>query len=151
MTNATLIKTVIFDAPRETVWAFLTEKDQLAKWFHPALADFAEGENYALVGLDDTGVQKKLCWGTVLKMDKPNKLICTFTISPLNGAMTTLTWTLEEIQNGTKLTLHHEGIADAASEAAIGILLALDKGWDEHVGTLRTQVNSFISKGCASA
>jgi uncharacterized protein YndB with AHSA1/START domain len=149
MDNATLIKTMIFDAPRETVWAFLTEKDKLEKWFHPALADFAEGEDYALVGLDEKGVQKKICWGTVLKMIKPDKLVYTFTISPLNGAMTTVTWTLEEIKNGTKLTLRHEGIADAAGEAALGILMGLDSGWDGHVDALKTQVNSSTGSGCA--
>ena len=30
-----ITKTVFLKAPRDTVWAFLTEKDKLARWFHP--------------------------------------------------------------------------------------------------------------------
>ena len=70
-------------------------------------------------------------------MDKPGTLVYSFTIGPLNGAMTTVTWKLEEIQDGTRLTLQHEGISEAAGEAAIGLLMALDKGWDKHLGSLR--------------
>ena len=81
MSNTTLSKTTLFDAPPETVWSFLTEKDKLAQWFHPATADLVEGEDYALVSEDENGKQTKLCWGTVLKMDKPNTLIYSFTIS----------------------------------------------------------------------
>jgi uncharacterized protein YndB with AHSA1/START domain len=150
MSNATLVKTFIFAAPRETVWSFLTEKDKLAQWFHPATSDLVEGEDYALVNEDDNGIQVKQCWGTVLQMDRPNTLVYSFTVGPLNGAMTTVTWSLEEITGGTKLTLKHEGIEEAAGEAAIGLLLGLDKGWDKHVDELRLVVNSNDISGCSS-
>ncbi len=45
MSTGTLIKTIIIDASQETVWSFLTEKDKLAIWFHPADKDFVEGED----------------------------------------------------------------------------------------------------------
>ena len=148
MSNTTLTKTFIFAASRETVWSFLTEKDKLAQWFHPATADFVEGQDYALVREDDNGSEVKQCWGTVLQMDKPNVLVYSFTIKPLNGAMTTVTWTLEAIPNGTKLTLKHEGIGEAAGEAAIGLLLALDEGWDKHIDALRHLIKSAHTSGC---
>ena len=69
-------------------------------------------------------------------MEPPSVLVYTFTIKPLNGVMTTVTWTLEEIYGGTKLTLEHEGL-DAAGSAALGLLAALDAGWDRHLGGLR--------------
>lgn len=140
MTDTTLLKTVFFAASRETVWSFLTEKDKLAKWFHPADADLVEGEDYALMGKTDDGAPSKLCWGTVLKMDKPSKLIWSFTVRPLNGAMTTVTWTLEEAIGGTKLTLAHEGIEAAAGESALGLMMALDAGWDAHLKDMRDAV-----------
>lgn len=148
MSNTTISKTYVFAASRETVWSFLTEKDKLAQWFHPATADLTEGEAYALVEKQKDGSEVKQCWGTVLEMDKPSTLVYSFTLGPLNGAMTTVTWTLEEIQNGTRLTLKHEGIEEAAGEAAIGLLLALDKGWDEHVDSLRSLLNTKVSSGC---
>ena len=148
MSNATLIKTFIFATSRETVWSFLTEKDKLAQWFHPSISDFVEGEDYALVREDDNGTQVKQCWGTVLRMDKPNSLVYSFTIRPLNGALTTVTWTLKETEGGTILTLQHDGIEEAAGEAAMGMLLALDKGWDKHADQLRDSISPLLNNEC---
>lgn len=139
-TDSTLVKTIFFAASRETVWSFLTEKDKLAKWFHPANADLEEGKDYALMGKADDGAPSKLCWGTVLKMDMPSTLVWSFTVRPLNGAMTTVTWTLEEAAGGTKLTLAHEGIEAAAGESALGLIMALDAGWDAHLKDMREAV-----------
>lgn len=148
MSNSTLIKTFIFAASRETVWSFLTEKDKLAQWFYPATSDLVEGEDYALIREDDDGTQVKQCWGTVLRMDKPNSLVYSFTIEPLNGVLTTVTWRLEETQGGTILTLRHDGIEEAAGEAAIRILLALDKGWDKHADQLRDLITPTFNNEC---
>ncbi|MBL4870926.1 MAG: hypothetical protein JKX72_08230 [Robiginitomaculum sp.] len=52
--------------------------------------------------------------------------------------MTTVTWTLEEAYNGTKLSLMYEGISEAAGEAAMGLLIALDEAWDKHLVKLRS-------------
>lgn len=148
MSDTTINKSCFLAAPRETVWAFLTEKDKLAQWFHPAIADLVEGEDYKLVekGIDDS--EAGICWGTVIKMDKLAKLVYTFTIQPLNGAMTTVTWTLKEIEGGTKLTLKHEGVSKATGEAAMGLLMALDKGWDEHLATMRNSLNPQSNEHC---
>ena len=113
MSETTLTKTVILNADRETVWSFLTDKDKLGTWFHPAETNLAEGENYALTGTSDAGETVKVCWGNVLEMRAPELLKYTFTVKPLNGAMTTVTWLLEELTGGTRLTLVHEGLADA--------------------------------------
>jgi len=40
MNTTTITKSIFFNAPRETVWAFLTDKDKLGEWYHPAEADF---------------------------------------------------------------------------------------------------------------
>lgn len=139
--NDTITKTVFFKASPDIVWAFLTEKDKLAQWFHPAEADLANGKDYALVGKSAEGELVKQCWGTVQHWEPPSKLIYSFTVKPLNGVMTKVTWTLNETHGGTKLTLNHEGLA-AAGDAALGLLTALDAGWDEHLGRLRTMVSS---------
>ncbi len=137
MTDATITKSIFFNASREIVWAFLTQKEKLALWFHPAEADLVEGEDYALISKADDGSVTKQCWGSVVEMDKPSRLVYTFTIKPLGGEMTTVTWTLEEAHGGTKLSLVHEGISKAAGDAAMGLLMALDAGWDKHLASLR--------------
>jgi len=77
-------------------------------------------------------------WGKVLLMEVPNKLVYTFIIAPFKGAETVVTWVLEEAAGGTRLTLTHEGIAEASGDGALQLLQALDKGWDEHLGQLRS-------------
>ena len=137
MSESTITKSIFLDASAETVWSFLTQSEKLALWFHPAEADLVEGQDYALIETADDGSQSKVCWGTVLTMQKPSRLVYTFTVKPLAGDMTTVSWVLEEIHGGTKLTLTHEGISEAAKEAALGLLMALDDGWDKHFATLR--------------
>lgn len=138
MSDATITKTVFFAASRETVWSFLTDQDKLAQWFHPADADLVEGQDYALVGKAEDGSTVKQCWGNVVQMDPPASLVYSFTIKPLAGKMTTVSWLLEEAHGGTKLTLKHEGIGAVAGDSALGLLMALDEGWDKHLGSLRS-------------
>jgi len=137
MTNDTINKSAFFAVPRETIWAFLTKKEKLALWFHPAESDLVENQDYALIQKSEDGSVTKQCWGTVVEMTKPSRLVYSFTIKPLAGEMTMVTWTLEEVHGGTKLSLTHEGIGRAAGDAAIGLLLALDGGWDKHLSKLR--------------
>jgi len=137
MANDTITKSIFLAAPRETVWTFLTRKDKLGLWFHPAEADLAKGQDYNLIRKEEDGSSTKMCWGSVLEMSAPDYLSYSFTIKPLQGQMTTVSWTLEEVHGGTKLSLTHEGIGSAAGAAAMGLLTALDAGWDKHLAQLR--------------
>lgn len=144
MSESVMRKTVYFNVSREVLWQYLTEKDKLALWFHPAEADLADGQPYALVGAESGD---KLCWGEVLSMNAPESMRWSFTIQPLGGAMTTVHWLLESSNGGTQLTLTHEGIDTAAGEAALGLLMALDAGWDEHFAKLREAVSGAAAAG----
>jgi len=141
MSTSTMTKSIFLSAPRETVWAYLTEKDKLGEWFHPADVDLVEGKPYALLG-DASDSESKMCWGEVLSAKKPSFLSYTFTIKPLGTATTTVSWTLDEVAGGTRVTLVHEGIAEASGEAALGLLMALDSGWDSHFGKLREKMSA---------
>lgn len=143
MGDATIQKSIFLAAPKQTVWEFLTDKDKLGSWFFTADANLAQGRSYELSQKDDDGSPKKMCWGEVLKMDAPNRLEFLFTIAPLGGQMTTVVWELEDAVGGTKLSLTHSGIegavgSDGGSVAAtLGLIMALDGGWDKHLGALR--------------
>lgn len=136
MSTTTINKSIFLPANRETVWQFLTDKNKLGEWFHPAAENLVEGKPYMLLG-DANDSESKMCWGDVITAKKPSSLVYTFTIKPLGGAMTTVNWTLEEAAGGTKVTLVHEGIGEAGGEAALGLLMALDEGWDKHFSKLR--------------
>lgn len=135
MAEADIVKSIFLAASRETVWAYLTEKDKLGEWFFRAKADLADGKDYTLMGVADGGAPVKNCWGTVVHMEPPSKLIYSFTITPFEGAMTTVTWTLEEENSGTMLTLTHDGIS-AAGEAALSVFADVENTWGKFLSTL---------------
>ena len=144
----TLSKTIFLATTPDVVWAYLTEQEKLGQWFLPSSADLVEGQDYELMQTQKDGSQQKVCWGRVVSMDKPNSIDWTFTIKPLAGAMTTVHCPLEASNGGTRLTLTHDGISDAAGDSALGLLLALDKGWDEHFMSMRSAMSSTDSNGC---
>ncbi len=135
--HTTIRKTVFFNASRETVWAFLTEQDKLAQWFHRPGKDLADGEDYALIRADDDGSKGPIIWGRVISMEAPSKLVTSFIITPFGGTETIVTWVLEEAAGGTRLSLTHEGVAEAAGAETLRMLMSLDRGWDEHLETMR--------------
>ena len=87
MSTTTIHKTIFLNAPRETVWAYLTDKDKLGEWFHPAESDLVEGKPYILLS-DPADSESKICWGDVLNAKKPSFLSYTLTVKPMDGAMT---------------------------------------------------------------
>ena len=125
----------------------MTDKDKLAILFYPADKDVVEGEDYALLRDPDGGAgdDNKIYWGQVIRMSPPDELVCTFTVHMLAGATTILTWKLEEVFEGTRLTLKHEGIDEAAGDQAFGLLRSMDVGWDKHFATLRDAASSPLS------
>lgn len=128
----TINKSIYLAASKESVWGFLTEIDKVKIWFHRYDTDLAEGREYKIFG-QESGDQ--LGFGTVLKAKPHDLLEYTFAIGPMQGATSTVRWTLEEAAGGTRLNLEHSGLSDDAD--AFGLILALDKGWDEHLGRMR--------------
>ncbi|MEM7269059.1 MAG: SRPBCC domain-containing protein [Pseudomonadota bacterium] len=132
MTDAIIRKSIYLAASPEKVWAYLTEADKLAAWFHPAKADLATG-HYSL--LDSQG--EDLCWGEVLEANPPRRMVWTFTARPMGGLVTRVEWGLEAVNGGTRLDLTHTGLSDGEG---FGLTAAFDAGWDRHFLTLREAV-----------
>lgn len=131
MSDTTLRKSIYLKATPEQVWEYLTDPDKLAIWFHKPKTPLTKGE-YAMYGTESGD---KLMWGDVLISEPFTKLEYTFTITPMGDATSTVTWTLDEVAGGTRLGLVHAGLP--VGEEAFGLTLALDKGWDEHLGRMR--------------
>jgi len=133
MSNATITKTTFFATTPEVLWSYLTEADKLGEWYHPARQDLQAGLDYELYNKENG---ERWIWGSVLEWNPPEKLVYTFIIPPLEATSSTVTIILEEAHGGTRLTLIHEGI-EKLGDAALGLLMPLDDGWDEHLGKLR--------------
>ena len=130
--TAIIEKTVFLRASPEKVWAFLTQPDELARWFHRSDVPLRAGQPYKLLGDDGTGI----CWGRVLTAEAPRTLVYTFTHNHLKEHETRVEWTLEPVPGGTRLHLVHDGF-EGAPVSALDMLCAHDSGWDEHFGRLR--------------
>ncbi|SEW32775.1 Uncharacterized conserved protein YndB, AHSA1/START domain [Cognatiyoonia koreensis] len=136
MTDMILEKTIYLKATPAKVWDYLTEPDKLAIWFHKPKSPLIEGE-YEMFGVESGD---KLMWGEVLVAEPFARLEYTFSIAPMAGQTSTVKWTLEDVEGGTKLSLRHEGLPQG--EDAFGLILALDKGWDEHLARMRTSAHA---------
>ncbi len=131
-----IVKTVFLKAPREHVWKFLTEANKLALWLHEGERDLTEGGEWVVLTNTLPKEGERMCWGKVITMNPPEKLVHTFTHEWLKGAETTCTWTLEDVKGGTILTLVHDGW-DNFKEDPFGMAADHDTGWDEHFQRLR--------------
>ncbi len=131
-----IVKTIYLKAPREHVWKFLTEADRLAVWFHQGRTDLKEGGDYIMETNSYGKEGEKLCWGKVLEMKAPERLVHTFTHNHLQEIETTCTWTLEEAKGGTIVTLVHDGWENFEADP-FGMAANHDTGWDEHFSRLR--------------
>ena len=132
----TLNKSIYLRAAKADVWAYLTDPDKLALWFHRPAVPLTAGEPYEMFG---TQTGDRLMWGEVLEAVPHDRLSYTFTIKPMGDAVSTVTWTLEEVPGGTRLSLVHEGLPAGAQ--AFDLVLALDKGWDDHLGRMRADLH----------
>ena len=133
MSNSTITKSAFFATTPEILWSYLTDADKLGEWYHPARQDLQADQDYELYNKENG---EKWIWGSVLEWNPSKKLVYTFIIPPLEAISSKVTWVLEEAHGGTKLSLTHEGIEELG-DAALGLLMALDDGWDEHIGRLR--------------
>jgi uncharacterized protein YndB with AHSA1/START domain len=135
MTDTVLRKSIYLKASPKQVWAYLTDPDKLALWFHKPAHQLTEGD-YEMFGVESGD---RLMWGTVLTAEPYSRLEYTFTIKPMGDKTSTVKWSLEEVPGGTNLMLHHEGLPQG--EEAFGLTLALDKGWDDHLERMRSSIH----------
>lgn len=123
-----IVRTIQIDAPREAVWAALTEKDKIGTWFDAAEGDMVEGEEWRMLSGSVN------MWGRVLEARAPDLLIYTFNHDWLKHD-TTVRWELREKDGGTELTLLHDGFAGA--ENAEKQIADHTEGWGKHMNSLK--------------
>lgn len=136
--SMTLRKSILLKANKEQVWAYITDPDKLAIWFHRPKEPLTGGAAYEMYGTESGN---KLMWGDVLAAAPFDRLEMTFSIAPMQGASSNVVWTLETVTGGTRLSLEHSGLP--SSEETFGLALALDKGWEDHMARLRVDAHEI--------
>lgn len=133
MNKSEIIKTLFLPVSIQVAWGYLTEADKLAKWFHAPKKDLEAGQPYTLYGTESGD---KICWGTVTKMEPHTLLAYSFSVKPFPSLVTEVEWHLDEIEGGTRITLHHSGMVGVGADG-LNMLMAVDGGWDGHFSQMR--------------
>lgn len=147
MLDAPVIKrAVILLAPRGPVWKALTEPEQLVKWF---------GTDVSLEPRE--GGKISFGWGDAFRFpgiiesfDPPTKLVFRWRsyegdaeISLEEMATTRVIFTLEEVAQGTRLSLTETGFAALPENLRDMVLDENRRGWDKKLQDLEAYINAL--------
>ena len=124
------------------VWEYLTQSDLISLWLMPNNFKAVVGHEFQfrtnrIPQLELDGI----FYCKVLGVVPLKKLSYSWKGGPGNGIITLDTiveWTLEQHENGTRLSLKHSGF----KEENFSILTAMTDGWQENIQKMFTQLNS---------
>ncbi|RWD65663.1 MAG: ATPase [Mesorhizobium sp.] len=144
----TILATVTVAVPPERVFRAITAEDQIPLWWGADdmyrttkhTADVRPGGAWRSEGRGADG-QDFHVGGEYLEVEPPRRLVMTW-IAPWDGDhVTTVTYTLEAVENGTRLTLRHDGFGarqDSCRDHG--------SGWERVLGWL----GDFLAKEAGS-
>jgi uncharacterized protein YndB with AHSA1/START domain/uncharacterized protein YciI len=120
VTNGTILAAVEIAAPPERVFRLLTSPEEILHWWGSDelykitqwTADFRTGGAWRAEGRADGS--QFVIEGKYLEIDPPRKLAQTWTPDFDQGHVTRLTYVLESIETGTRVTLRHDGFDNRA-------------------------------------
>jgi uncharacterized protein YndB with AHSA1/START domain len=129
ITEGLILATVEIAAPPERVFRALSSKEVIDWWVRPGFFDTREWTADVRVGgrWRASGIGKGGPYaleGEFLEIDPPRKLVHTWHTVGTPAPPTTVTYLLDEVEGGTRITLRHSGLK--SREASIGVCL----GWE---------------------
>jgi uncharacterized protein YndB with AHSA1/START domain len=137
----TIERQMTFELPREVVWAAITEPDQLSRWFGTrAELDLRPGGEGTFTW-DELDVTTRV---TIEAVEPPTRFAYRWepSGSTRGGPTTLVEFRLEEIPDGTRLSLVESGFSQFGPESRQGN----EFGWDSELGELRV----FLLAGAAA-
>lgn len=121
VTAGMLLASVEIKASPERVFRALASEEIVKWWGSPDLyrvtewsGDLRVGGKWRSLGVDRDGKPFEVS-GEYVAIDPPKKLIQTWAPKWVDGPVTTVTYRLEPIEGGTRVTVRHEGFGDAAA------------------------------------
>jgi uncharacterized protein YndB with AHSA1/START domain/uncharacterized protein YciI len=128
---------VLIAAPPERVFRALTTEDVTRWWGAPETyrttawtADLRPGGHWQARGVGAEGAPFGV-EGEYLEVEPPRKIVQTWRADWDGGATTTVTYRLEAVPEGTRLTLRHEGFGDREASCRDH-----GQGWERVLGWL---------------
>lgn len=136
LNDGVIVATVEIAASPERVFRALTTAE-LAQWWGEEgvyrvtdhRADLRAGGSWISRGRSADGTAFSVS-GTILEIEPPRRLVQTWKYDWEGGGETRLTYRLDQIEGGTRLTVRHEGFADPkAGQSHVS-------GWEKVLGWL---------------
>jgi len=125
-------------APRERVWSALTEPSELLRWFptEAAAIDLRPGGAASFVW--DESEDEAI----VDVVEPPHRLVFRWRPSGLDRPYTSVSFALEEIEDGTRLTLVESGFASLPGQIREQSQRGNDAGWRDELDELKTYLEA---------
>jgi uncharacterized protein YndB with AHSA1/START domain len=141
LSGGTILATVEIAVPPERVFRALTT-DEVTAWWGSAdtyrttawQADLRVGGRWRAAGRGSDG-QPFAVEGQYLEIDPPRKLVHTWEAPWDGGNVTTVSYRLDPIEGGTRVTLRHDGFAGRPESCA-----GHTEGWQRVLGWLKQHV-----------
>ncbi len=116
--QGTIHASITIEAPIERVYRALTEGSEIVQWWGSDTtyrttewtSDVRVGGKWLAKGTGANGPYQ--VGGEFLSVKPPYEIVQTWEPSWDAGHVTTLTYRLEHVSKGTRLTIHHEGFSD---------------------------------------
>jgi uncharacterized protein YndB with AHSA1/START domain len=120
-----IVASVELAATPERVFQALASREVVDWWINPGVFDTREWSGDVRVGgkWRASGIARGEPYaveGKFLEIDPPRKLVQTWQVAGSPGAPTTLTYLVEPIAGGTRLTVHHAGIVAPEQRGNVG-------------------------------
>ncbi|WP_248722025.1 SRPBCC domain-containing protein [Seonamhaeicola sp. ML3] len=131
-----------FNHSIDKVWKAITNAEEISTWF--LSADFKPEVGYQYTFTSESEHCEPI-FGEV-KEANPYKLVYTWIVTGTK-TVTTVTWQLESIENGTKLYLEHSGISNYEGETAIVMFENFSGGWSNCINLLTNYLKELVNAG----
>lgn len=140
-----IVKTRVLPYPPEMVWDALTDADQLGRWLMPNDFRPVRGHRFTF-RTDPAPGFDGIVRCEVLRLDPPTDLVFTWVGGPLD---TVVSFRLEAVAEGTRLTLRHSGFRGARTLVP---RIVLGLGWGRLLGrklpaTIAARPNDAVRTG----
>jgi uncharacterized protein YndB with AHSA1/START domain len=141
--TGSILASVEIAAPPERIFQALASREIVEWWGKPGVFDAREwsgdvrvGGNWRASGMGRDGVPWEL-EGTFLEVDPPRRLSHTWNTPGSKVEPSVVTYLLERIDGGTRVTLRHVGVSDRNS--CIGACM----GWESCLTQLATRLGAL--------
>lgn len=146
--SGTILATVEIGAPPERVFTALTSAEDVVKWWGSDdmyrttewTMPLTPGAPWKASGRGADGVPFSV-EGEIVEVDAPRKLVWTWRPAWDGGNTTTITYRLEPIEGGTRVTLRHEGFGDRHESCR-----SHGQGWERVLGWASAHLPAPASK-----